>query len=382
MLRKKWVCVCLIGLCAGCSKEVGQKTDGPTLDTRRLVRVGQVERGVTFAEVAEVQGTLRTKASANVAARIPGTIEALAAEEGQSVTNGTPLFQIDRVNLENQVRLAREDCLVARAAEREALAAHAQASAAFEKAKIDADRMRQLYETDKAVTKDAWERADLQYKSADAGLKRTDAALETVRAKIGQTETALAVAEKTLSDSIGRAPFSGIITRKFHEAGDYVGAGVPIFAMDNPEGYEICFSMNAADYTRVEVGKTEVEIGEARFPVTYKAPSVHPVTRTFEIRATVPRKAEWAPGMLFDGRLVFRRFEATAVPSSALALRGGKPILFTVKDGTVHAFEAEPGVVWQGKTELRNGEALAGEQIVTEGMLLLNEGDSVRIRED
>ncbi|MBP5320875.1 MAG: efflux RND transporter periplasmic adaptor subunit [Kiritimatiellae bacterium] len=378
-----------IGLCAGlalvgfgCSKGGKVAEDAPDVDMRALVKVGRIEQDVTFCEATELQGTLRTKASANVAARIPGTIESLDAEEGQSVTNGAVLFQIDRVNLENQVRLAREDCLVARAAEREAQAAHAQASASFEKAKVDAERMRQLYETDKAVTKDAWERADLQYQSADAGLKRADAALETVRAKIGQTETALAVAEKTLADSIGRAPFAGVITRKFHDAGDYVGAGIPIFAMDNPDGYEIRFSLNAADYARVEVGKTEVEIGEERFPVTYKAPSVHPVTRTFEIRIDVPRKADRAPGMLFDGRIVFRRFKAMAVPSSALALRGGRPILFTVDDGKVRAFEAETGAVWQGKTEIRNGEALKDARIVTEGMLLLNEGDSVRTGEE
>ena len=368
---------CLAALMCGCAKE--QKADNSAqVDTRALVKVAKLTDGQDFCEAAELQGTFRTKFSANVSARIPGTLEQVYADEGQTVTNGTPLFQVDRVNLQNKVRLSQDDLNVAKAMYQEAVAAQTQAKAAWDKAKVDVARMKQLWEVDKAVTKDTWEKADLQFKSADAALKRVDAALETARVKIVQAETALSVAEKTLSDSLGVAPFSGIITRKLKDAGDYVSAGTPVFSMDNPDVYEVCFSMNAADYDRVTVGQTRVSLAGKLYPVTYKSPSVHPVTRTFEVRITVPHEPQWAPGMILDGQVMFRQYKAAGVPSAAVGTRNGKTQIFVVKDGKAKAVEVETGTAWQGRTEIKNADALKDAEVVAEGMLLLNDGDAVR----
>jgi multidrug efflux pump subunit AcrA (membrane-fusion protein) len=377
MVRFAAAGMCLAALLSGCEKE--QKADDSAqVDTRALVKVAGLAEGEDFCEAAEVQGTFRTKFSANVSARIPGSLEQVYADEGQTVTNGTPLFQVDRVNLLNKVRLSQDDLNVAKAMYQEAVAAQTQAKAAWDKAKVDVARMKQLWEVDKAVTKDTWEKADLQFKSADAALKRVDAALETARVKIVQAETALSVAQKTLSDSLGVAPFTGIITRKLKDAGDFVSAGTPVFSMDNPDVYEVCFSMNALDYDRVAVGKTQVMLAGKLYPVTYKSPSVHPVTRTFEARITVPHEPQWAPGMILDGQVMFRQYKAAGVPSTAVGLRGGKTQVFVVKGGKASAVDVKTGAVWQGQTEIQNADALKGAEIVTEGMLLLNDGDAVR----
>ena len=367
-------------LVCGCKEE--KKGAGPEVkaDTRLLVKVAPVREKVDFYEIADIQGTLRAKFSAAISARVPGALEVIYADEGQRVTNGASLFQVDRVNLENKVRLARDDRNVAAAAMKEAEAAQAQALAASDKAKIDVGRMKALYEDDRAVTKDAWERADLQAKSSAATLKRAQAAVETARVKIVQADTALSVALKTLEDSHGVAPFAGIITRKLKDKGDYVAPGTAIFTMDNPDVYEICFSMNARDYERVKVGETRVLIGQERYPVTYRSPSVHPVTRTFEIRITVPRKPAWAPGMIFNARCEFRHYQAPGVPSSAVALRGKGHQVFISREGRARGIDVEVGNTWNGWTEIRKAEGLKGAQVVTEGMLLLNDGDAIRVK--
>ena len=364
----------------GCRKAL--KTD-EIADLRPLVRVGALTPSFAFMDGARVQGTVRTKFSASVAARVPGTIDEVMADEGATVKAGQPLFQIDKVTLENHARMAGDDLNVAKALLREAEAAQAEAQAGLDKAEVDAKRMVSLYEVAQAVTKDAWERSDLQRKVAAAARERAAAAVESAKARVAQAETALAVARKNLSDSLGVAPFDGIITRKVQDRGDFASVGKPVFEMDDPRIYEVSFSMNAGFYDRVTVGQTRVRFdGGTEVPVTYKAPSVHPVTRTFEIRVTVDRSADMAPGMIRDAWVVFRQYDAPALLATAVGLRGGTNVTFVVKSGKVAAVPVDIGLAWQRHVEIRNPEALKDADVVTDGMLLLTEGDSVRVKKD
>jgi multidrug efflux pump subunit AcrA (membrane-fusion protein) len=160
----------------GCRK--AQKTEEPA-DLRPLVRVGPLVPAFPFTDGARVQGVVRTKFSAAVAARVPGTIDAVMTDEGETVKAGQPLFQIDKVTLENRVRLAEDDLNVAKAVLREAEAARVEALASLDKAEVDAKRMATLFNDSKAVTKDAWEKADLQRKVAAAVRERAQAAVES-----------------------------------------------------------------------------------------------------------------------------------------------------------------------------------------------------------
>ncbi len=366
-----------LALAVGCEKAA---EPAATLDLRPLVRVGGVIPAYDFTDGAQVQGSLRTKHSAAVSARVAGALDAVMADEGDRVKAGQPLFQIDKDTLENRVCLAQNDLNVVRASLAEAEAALLEADASYAKAEVDATRMKKLFEGARAVTQDTWEKADLQFKLASASRERIRAAVVSAKVRIAQAETTVAVTRKNLADSLGVAPFDGIITRKALDTGDFASVGAAVFEMDDPRVYEVCFSMNALHYDRVETGRTRVRFADGKeAAVTYKSPSVHPVTRTFEIRVTVERTPELAPGMLLDATVVFRRFTAAALSASAVGLRGGRQVVFVVKDGKVASVPVQVGLAWQGCLEIRNPEALAGAEIVTEGMLLLNEGDAVRL---
>ena len=353
----------------GCSKAASKTAAAPSAT---LVTAAKPVAAAEIDHVAVVQGTLRTKFSALVSARIPGTIDSIFVEEGVSVTNGTPLFQVDRRTVENAFRAAGDDLAIAKAKLGEA-------EAACTKAELDDTRMAALV-ADRAVTKDTAEKAALQHKIALASVA-------SAKALVTKAESGLAIAQKNLSDSLIVAPFDGIVTRKLKDAGDYVGPGVPVFMMENPSIYEITISMNADNYDLVTEGKTQVRLSTPAslkgrlFTVTYKAPSVHPVTRTFEIRATVPKAADLATGMILDGEVVFGTRKTLAVPSAAIALRDGQWTVFAVKDGKAEAIHVKKGAEWQGMVEVLDTPAgFADDQIVTEGMLLLNPGDAVRLQ--
>jgi len=367
-------------MAGGCKK--GEIKAEP-LDLRPLVKVGKLIPAYEFTDGVRVQGTVRTKFSAAVAARVPGTIDEVMAEEGASVKAGQPLFQIDKATLENHVRLAEDDLNMAKAMLREGEAAQGEAQAGLEKAEVDARRMSALFAEAKAVTRDAWEKAELQRKVAAAARERAEAVVESAKARITQAATALAVARKNLSDSLGVAPFDGILTRKLQDKGDFTSVGKPVFEMDDPSIYEVTFSMNAEYYDRVDVGRTCVRFENGKeVSVTYKAPSVHSVTRTFEIRVTVDRTPDLAPGMIRDAWVVFRQYSAAALPATAVGFRGGTNVVFVVRNEKTAAVPVDVGLAWQKHVEIRKPEVLLGAEIVTEGMLLLNEGDGVRAKRD
>lgn len=370
------VCLFVLATCGGCKKE---EQRAEAMDLRPLVKVGKLLPSFTFTDGVQVQGSVRTKYSAAVSSRVSGALDAVMVDEGDLVKAGQPLFQVDKATLENRVRIAQDDLNVSKALLQEAAASLLEAEASYAKAEVDESRMKILYEKAKAVTKDAWEKADLQLKLAGATRERVRAAIDSAKVRIVQSETALRVAEKNLSDSQGVAPFDGVITKKLLDKGDYANVGSAVFNMDDPRVYEVCFSMNASHYDRVTPGQTRVRFQDGKeSDVTYKSPSVHPTTRTFEIRVTVERSPDLAPGMLRDATVVFRRFEAAALPSPAVGLRGGKPVVFEVKDGKVVSVPVETGITWMGHREIKQPKELAHADVVVEGMLLLNEGDAVR----
>ena len=143
-LKTAAVCALAATMLAGCENSA-DTAQNAAADTRPRVKTCTV-RTRTFAETAFVQGTVRAKTSAAVAARVPGVIDALLVKEGDSVKAGTALFEVDRVNLENAVRAAEDDI-------RLATAALAQAEAADAKARADLARMERLVKAG-AVTVD------------------------------------------------------------------------------------------------------------------------------------------------------------------------------------------------------------------------------------
>lgn len=306
-----------------------------------LVTVCRVRRGVVFEDTAFAQGTVRAKESATIAARVPGTIDELLVAEGATVKKGDALFRVDRANLENAVKLAE---------------------IADRKAALDFRRMTRLV-AEGAVTRDAFEKAEVQAKSA---------ALQ------------LAVARKNLADSEVCAPFDGVITEKRRDMGDFVSPGAPVLRMDNTSAYEIRFALNASDYGKVKVGETVVCLAPAAgaptngFPVAYRSPSVNPATRTFEIRIAVPKTDDLAPGMIRDATVVFARTTSDALPAAAVNPLNGTNCVAVVRGGRLAVLPVAAGVEQNGMRAVRGVPPDA--DVVAAAMLLFNEGDEVRTR--
>ncbi len=367
--------------CFGCGRAKPQVAD---LQAAARVRVAMPERR-EFQDAARVQGTVQAKVYAEVAARQAGPLDAFWVDEGDAVTAGQPLFQTDRVELERQLEINQRNLDVAAAMQLEAAAVVEEARAGHTKAEADYKRFRELLAA-AAVTQDAFERAELAFKQTEAVLARAEAGLTVSRMRRAQAESNLAIAQKRLDDSLVRAPFDGVVAVRHSEPGEFASLGKAVLRMEDVTRLEVSALLSETLYDRVHAGKSVVTVRLRDTPVaegvvTYKAATVDPVSRTFEIKADLPRTELLAPGMLCGLDVVLMSRSGLGVPTTAVSIRRGAPCVFVLRDGKAALTPVKTGIAANGQTELLQAEALSGLPVIVEGQAFLNDGDPVETRE-
>ncbi|MBN2312207.1 MAG: efflux RND transporter periplasmic adaptor subunit [Candidatus Hydrogenedentes bacterium] len=366
--------------------------DASTVDTAGSLRKVPVVlsratvRG--FEERRTAQGTLEAKQFAMVAARVPGTLEALFVDEGDVVVAGeTELFQVDSVTLRKAVEVSRQELAVARCASREKEANLERVQADFEKAQLDYERFQRLFEN-KVISEDALEQQESRFKQMRALLKHARSLVDLGAEQERQAEAALAIAEKNLSDSLVYAPIDGVVSARFHEVGETAEVGKPLIRIEDPSVIEVSAYLPAAFYARVVPGQTVmrvhvygIDVGE--HAVTYKSPSIQPKLRTFEVKCLLTAPPEGVvPGAMAEIDVLFDRRTALGVPAEAIQQRGGRDVVFVTDSGFAKQVEVDTGLSSDGWVEVRGSALAEGASVVSMGQYLLDDGMPVSVREE
>ncbi len=214
-----------------------------------------------------------------IASKIAGRVVRMMVREGDAVTEGQPLIQLDdaqisaKVNqaraavnvLEAQVRAAQTALEVlkmevplgvdaAAATVTQARAEQDKAEAAEQQARRDAQRFRELLErgtvnrqrseqadlvltmakNDLIASRQALTRAEKQHAEARLGwdrIKAKEDELRALQAQQQQAEAVLAEAESVLADLGIAAPGNGVIMTRVREPGEVITAGAPLYDM-------------------------------------------------------------------------------------------------------------------------------------------------------
>jgi len=368
-------------LSAGC----GQAPTAAAEDAARVLTVRTVPAAArTFERRLTVQGTLEAETFANVAARADGNLDALWVDEGDPVTAGeTELFQVDPVQRENARTIARQDLAVAKASQTVAEASALKTEAEARKARLDFERFERLHQDGK-VSLGEFEAADVARAQAEAGLAVAKAQVDLARRQVKQAEAGLAIAEKNLADARAIAPISGVVSARLAEPGEQMSVGKTVLRIEDLSRVEAAAFLPAQYYPDVVPGATTFRLAVGGRPagehtVTTRSPVINPVLRTFEIKGRLQNAGERAvPGQMADLTLVFESREGLGVPSAAVLVRGGRPVVFVARDGVAAAREIETGLQNDGWTEILSGLE-PGEPVVTEGQTQLHDGMPVDV---
>jgi len=280
-------------LLAGCGgDEPAPATTAMTVDAgQRTLTV----RDTTITATFESAGVAEPFERAVLSTRLMGNVTAVLVREGDRVGRGQLLARLD----------ARE--IEARRAQAEAGVSAAEAVQAD--AQTHAGRIRSLY-ADSAATRS-------QLDQAETALARAEAALRTARAAGAELE---AVGDYTEI----RAPFGGMVTRRFVDPGAFLAPGAPILEIQDASRLRVSVSVPPRVTASLRAGASLDALIEGH-PARAVVEGVVPVSGSavYTVNAIVPNpKGELLTGgsatlLIPDGTR-----KAILVPRTALLQEG------------------------------------------------------------
>lgn len=337
----------LLALAIGCSRQ-GEKAALPAAPAAgHAVRVTKPAPRIE-TDLARASGTVRAREDAVLSAKATGQIERVRVDVGDRVKKGAVLAEMDSVN----ARIALDS---ARATER-------LAEARFAEAEREAARAKAIFEGGGMP---------------QAGFDQARTGRDVAAAQLDQAKAALRAAEQAVRDATITAPFAGVVTGKFRNAGDTVTLMPvsPIVALTDVDHLELRLAVPEALEPAVEVGQV-VEArttpgGRAlRARVRVKSAVVDPATRTVEVLADVTAGAGIRPGTLVTAD--FGRFAeggGVFVPSTAVKTDGKASWVLVVVGGKAERRDVVARPVLPGTAVVKEGLAPDADVIVDPGEL-------------
>jgi RND family efflux transporter MFP subunit len=250
--------------------------------------------------------------------------------------------------------------------------------AEYEKAKLSFDRVSALYGSQSATKPD--------FDSAQAQLESTTAAVSGAKADVSEATTALGYCSL-------RAPFDGWIVKRSVDTGSFVGLATNGFTIANTQTVRAVFGLPDTALGRVRLGQRLNIFTDALtrpFPgeITAISPAADPKSRVFSVEVTIPNsKNLLRSGMIASLTLQGEPFERSvlAVPLSAVVRNPqsskGFAVMIAQGDSEIESVRLRPvdlGDVYGNMIAANNG-IHSGERVVTTGVSLIKDGDSVRV---
>lgn len=330
---------------------------------------------VEAADTYEAVGTVRSRASAVLSAKVMGTVVGLAAREGDRVRPGQTLVEIDARDAQTQVDKARAgireatEALVEvdrgeKAAEQAVIAAEAQRSLAA----ATYERYQRLLQRE-AVSRQEFDEVEARKRAADAEASRAAALREAVAAKRNQVlakrdqaSADLANAQLYVGFARVTAPLAGVVTAKTAELGTLAAPGVPLVTVEDGR-YRLEAAVEESRLGAVRVGQPVPVVLDALGDrelsgrVGEVAPSADPATRTYLVKIELPAAAGLRSGLF--GRA---RFPSSAsrrvltVPRAAVVVQGQLTGVYALEAGNV----ARLRLIQTGETRGDRVEVLSG----------------------
>jgi len=335
--RASDLAVCLLLAASAACEQAALENVITTAAVPVVVEPARVER---LQGIIAVTGVIAPAPGAEsvVVAPAPGRIAELPRSEGDPVRPGDVLVRFDIPSLRADVAAGR--------------AAMAQASARGEAASATLVRLSSLLTQGVAAVREV-EDARRQVAEAEADLAQAQQAVEA----------AVALSDRM----VVRATFSGVVTKRFHNVGDFVdaSAGDPVLRVVDPTRVQVIASVPASELSRVIVGHAANirQAGSDRVEtasVLFKSPQIDPASGTVEVRLGLSPRSSLAAGLTVLVEIVSEdRPQALVVPVAALVTdEAGTYVMVVGADDVAHK---HPVVV--GLTTLVTAEILSGLQV-------------------
>lgn len=382
-------------MAAGCGRAADKAETKPVSEVRN-VAITKVTKS-SIEDYYEATGTVKAKTTTQISANMMGRILSFPAAEGDVVKRGQLLVEIDSAESRAQLQKARAGLDEAQAGiteiDRSIDAANAgvqTAEANKQLADVTFGRYKELYDR-KSATAQEFDEARSKAKMAASELDRAKASVQVINskrkqlaAKIEQAKADIANSQVYEGYSRITAPVSGVVVKKFAEAGSTAAPGVPLLAIEDNSQYRLEAAVEESKAKNVRIGgRVVVRIdaissGDINGTVAEITPSADAASRTSTVKIDLPPDDRLRTGLYGLARFPIAQKEAITVPQSAIVTRGQLTGVFVVApNGTAQFRIVTKGTESEGMVEILSGLS-AGDDIVTSDAGSITDGTQVR----
>ena len=343
----------LLGLTlSSCNKQSAGQAQAAAV--KQPVEVLNISRR-DLVESLSLVGSLAPNETAQLRAEISGQVRAVRFNEGERVSNGQVLLQIDDAELRAQL---------------------AQAEAGYRLAELNLKRSQDLTEA-RSMSQAEADRVKSEYSSAEAEL-------QLLRVRLAKMEI--------------KAPFDGIAGARTVSPGDYVTAATAITTIDDLSRLKVDFQVPERFADRVKPGsaftlRAQTPAGDVRTAgeVYFISSVIERATRSSQVKGYLKNETPGLkPGMFANIDIVLQvRRGVFAVPEGAILTTpaGSQLIMVREKDGeSVAAFvPVQLGLRERGLVEvtpLKEADLTEGQPVVASGVgaLVIYPGARLELR--
>ena len=271
------------------------------------------------------QGSINTFGAVEAAEEIQlsldfsATVSAVLVDEGEPVSTGQLLIEMDQEKPRLRLQQASEAAL--------------RAKAAMDEAFLNLQRRKKLAEQE-TVSKEILDNAELAVQRAQADYRQAIATRQ--------------LAEKEQTESRITSPVDGVVDLRAVETGQSVLAGTTLMTLQATEALQVQTWVSEKDISLVSIGAQAKIFLSSQYGTQLKGQvksvgiNAHPATGNFPVEVIIEEKTELArPGMTaqlsIEGLVIPR---VLLLPEQALVDRNRRRVVYIIKNGI--AVEVEP----------------------------------------
>ncbi|ACB85509.1 efflux RND transporter periplasmic adaptor subunit [Natranaerobius thermophilus] len=341
---------------------------------------------------------------------VAGEVKSLYVEEGDYVSHGDLLMELDDGDYQLQLEEAQANLDGAKAQLENAkkgarTGERKEAETSVERAREAKEQMERELERVETLHQDGYasdqelEQMTLQYKNAKEQLRAAegykqsveegarDEELDALRSQIKRAETGVKLAERMIDRTKITAPVDGEITMVDAEEGELVGSESPAFVMLDPDSYQVLAGLPESYVNQVSDGETvDVKIPSALdeefegmiHHVGQLPPEENAKGYPMEIELTPEIEKQVRAGMYTQVNVTIEKSEdALAIPQHAVVEEEGETGVFIVDESTenqqVQFIEVKTGINEDGYIEIVSGLS-EDDLVIIEGFQEIEQG--------
>jgi HlyD family secretion protein len=203
--------------------------------------------------IVSASGKIQPKRDVNISADTMGRVTDLAVEEGDRVTKGQFLLQIDPRNLRTAVQRTEASLAAANSQVEQLRVAIESSKVALKQAQDNYTRQQNLWKGG-LTTRETLERSESDLKLREADLRSQEQQLRTQQLRMESESATAASARFDLSKVRIESPITGIVTRRNIEEGETVVIGT----MNNAGTVLLTIAEMSVIQAEVEVDETDI----------------------------------------------------------------------------------------------------------------------------